>query len=71
MVVSPEYVIYARYDAAALHSVLEPELPSGAEMEWLHTSMVHRDRSMRPIVRRLPGFIWLWSRIKPFVRNRP
>jgi hypothetical protein len=61
-------VIYVRTDAIPSYPQLGPEIPLGDEIEWVHVSMVQHARNLRGFVRRLPGFMWLWTRIKPIVR---
>jgi Methyltransferase domain len=63
-------VIYVRTDAISSYLQLGPESQLGNEIEWVHVSLVRPDRNVRTIVRKLPGFLWLWTRLKQFLRQQ-
>ncbi len=64
-------VVYACAKAIAEHPELGPEVLSQHEIEWVHISMVKRNRDLRAMMRKLPGFMGIWTRIKPCVRPTP
>jgi SAM-dependent methyltransferase len=47
---------------------LGEEVPRGSEIEWIHASATRGNRPLRQMIRRVPGAMWLWSNLKPWIR---
>jgi SAM-dependent methyltransferase len=47
---------------------LGEEVSRGGELEWIHVSVARHNRRLRQALRRVPGAMWAWSKVKPWVR---
>jgi hypothetical protein len=47
---------------------LGAEVPRGAELEWVHVSATRHNRPRRQAVRRVPGTMWMWSKVELWIR---
>ncbi|MGH7931555.1 MAG: class I SAM-dependent methyltransferase [Candidatus Binataceae bacterium] len=61
-------VVFASREAISRHSRLGEEV-AGDDIEWVHISLVRRKHNLRSSLLRVPGAMWAWSRIKPWVRS--
>jgi len=61
-------VVYAAREVEPSRFGLGDEVPRGAELEWVHVSATRHNRPLRQVVRRVPGTMWMWSKVKPWIR---
>jgi SAM-dependent methyltransferase len=61
-------VLYAARDIDPSRFGLGAEVPRGGELEWVHVSATRHNRRLRQVVRRVPSTMWMWSKVKPWIR---
>jgi SAM-dependent methyltransferase len=61
-------VLYAARSIEPSRFGLGDEIPRGGELEWIHVSAARHNRPLRQAVRRFPGTMWAWSKVKPWIR---
>ncbi len=47
---------------------LGEQVARGKELEWIHISAARHNRRLRQAIRRVPGAMWAWSKVKPWIR---
>ena len=62
-------VVFASEDAISRYSGLG-ERVIGDDIQWVHVSLLRHERNLRSSLLKVPGAMWAWSRIKPWVRSR-
>jgi SAM-dependent methyltransferase len=62
-------VVFASQEATSRYSSLG-ERVTGDDIQWVHVSLLRHERNLRSSLLKAPGAMWVWSRIKPWVRSR-
>jgi SAM-dependent methyltransferase len=60
--------IYASPNIEPTHLGLGEEVARGEEMEWIHLSTLRGSRPLKQLIWRIPGAMWAWSNLKPWIR---
>jgi SAM-dependent methyltransferase len=60
--------VFASSQSIGTFPQLGEEVTKGEEMEWIHISLVKKQRDLRSALRKMPGVPWTWSHLKPWIR---